>query len=118
MEIAEDLIGIIHNAVLFAFFSKYAHELHIVVAQNFISIPVFLPVLLFEPREIPVKRRVEIFPITLAQSDSDVKTNNAFNPGFKAVIQNAAQVFLRIIDEGQKRSQPYYRRDPVIPKLL
>ena len=85
IKIRKHLSRFIHNAVLFALITEYAHKSAVVNAVADILIAVLRYIPLLHTRKMPVKRGVEIFPVAVTQSSAYPHTDNALYACVKAV---------------------------------
>ena len=65
--------------------------------------------------EVLVQLRVKILAVAVPQGDAHAEVDDDLHPRIKAVVQQAPEVFLRVIDEGQNGAQPHAGVDAVFP---
>ena len=113
LQIFKNLSRIVHNTPLRAGSMEDWHQPVMVVAGACVGEAEPADILLLHSWKMTVQRRIEIFAVAFAHSGSDTETEDACYTGVKAVIQYAAQIFLRIIDKGEQGREPNHRGNSV-----
>ena len=106
MQILEDRVRLIDDAMFPADPVENPHQAVILVALQYITVAVFLLVFLLQPRKMSVELFVVVFAIAVAQGQADPEIDDARYLGFDTIIQDPAEVFLRVVDERQERRKP------------
>ena len=63
-----------------------------------------------------VKLGIEVLPVSIPERQSHSEIDDAFDPGFYAVIQYPLYILRRIIEKRQDRTQPHDGRNSGLPK--
>ncbi len=111
IQIGKDRLRLVQDAVLLADRMKQRHERRVIRAHDLVGVAVGIRIAGAKPREMPVERGIEVFAVPLPQRHADAEAHDALHSGFDAVPQQTEEVFLRVVDEGQKGRQPHDRRD-------
>ena len=95
-----------HDTMGGASFMKEPHKPAVVGAGDHIAAAVFFSIPLLHTGEIPFQAAVEVFPMSLAQSQPHTEADDAADPRLRAVIQYGGDILLRVVDKRQDGGEP------------
>ena len=118
MQIRKAFFGRAEHPLVLAERSEQALQSFRVRARHLIGVPVTFDVSFLQTREMLIERCVIVFPVSLAQGQPHIKTDDPPHARIGAVAQNGQDIALRVVDKRQDRRQPYDGRYPSFPHFL
>lgn len=116
VHISKNPIRIVFNPVLRTGFPDQPHKRGLAGGGYLIGIPVGLYVFLLHARKMLVQLAVKILPVAVPEGHSNPEGQYSIGFCMDAVIQYAADIFLRVIDKGKDGRHPADGGDAFLPQ--